>query len=66
LERYSYFDELFSKFDRDDNGLIDLEEFNALSEGRSKDGFNLPEKEECLKQMDADKNLKINFNEFVR
>lgn len=65
LERYHYFDALFSQFDADANGHLDVDEFGKLHQAMVEKGFNLPACDECLRAMDTDGNHKVSFNEFV-
>jgi len=56
--------ETFSHFDTDDNGSIDLSEFDQLL--RALDAQLTDEQTEAgLKSLDANKNGRIDFDEFV-
>ena len=66
LERLKYFASIFDEVDADHSGLIDSEaEFSALHASLVAKGFKLPELAQCRKEMDADHNLKISYDELV-
>jgi len=55
----------FRGYDRDNSGSVSENEFKLLYNSLKTSGWTTKSIEECLKDLDADGNKKVSFNEFI-